>query len=502
MRVQNSNTLQAFWYGLSSLSTLGITLVSAALLSRYFDKTEYGTYRQIVYVYSTLLVIFSAGFPKVYAYYLPRYSIEQGRDIAWKITGLLFVCGAIFSVTLYVFSDFFGSVLRNDELARGLRVFSPIPILLMPTLGLEGIYTTYRKAQYLVVYNTITRLITLFCIVGPVIILHGTYIHAIYGWIVASVLKLGAALYMKDLPFKGVAREKAMLGLKEILAYSFPIAKASLWGILILAASQFYISRYFGTEEFAVFSNGFIEIPFVKMITGSAAAVLMPVFSKMVYDRSSTEQFVTLWRNVLIKSATLIYPLAAFGIVNAKYIVVLLYSEKYAASGIYFQLITFTSFFSVIIVAPLIFAMGKTKIYSRIHFILGIVTWSLGYLVVIIFHSPVAFALLVVILTILKLLILTRMVAGFFNIGFFSLFPVKNFGTLLLHSTIILLLINIPLNIYGDQLSYIMQFGINLFLFPVLLLTTGRFLQINYLEVLGSFYHKKGGSTTKKSQQL
>jgi O-antigen/teichoic acid export membrane protein len=381
VRVKDSNTLQAFWYGLSSLSTLGITLISAALLSRYFDKTEYGTYRQIVYVYTTLLVIFSAGFPKVYAYYLPRYSLEQGRSISWKITGLLFISGLFFSITLFFFSGVFAQVLRNPELSRGLKLFSPIPMLLLPTLGLEGIYTTYRKSHLLVIYNTITRLITLFCIVGPVILFNGTYVHAIYGWIVAAVLKLLAALYMKDRPFKGVGQEKALLGLKEILTYSFPIAKASLWGILILAASQFYISRYFGTEEFAVFSNGFIEIPFVKMITGSAAAVLMPVFSKMVYDKSSTKSFVELWRSVLSKSATLIYPMAFFGIVNAKYIIVLLYSDKYLESTIYFQLITITSFFSVIIVAPLIFAMGKTKIYSRVHFFSGhrnLGTWLCG----------------------------------------------------------------------------------------------------------------------------
>ena len=487
MRVNNSNTLQAFWYGLSSLSTMGLTLISAALLSRYFDKTEYGTYRQVVYVYSTLLVIFSAGFPKVYAYYLPRYSLAQGKNISWKITGLLFVSGVFFSVALFVGSDFFATVLRNDELSRGLRAFSPVPLLLMPTLGLEGIYTTYRKTQYLVVYHTLTRIVTLSCILVPVIVFKGTYLHAIYGWIVASVLQLIAALFMKDLPFRGISQEKAMLGLKEIFAYSFPIAKASLWGILILSASQFFISRYFGTEEFAVFSNGFIEIPFVKMITGSAAAVLMPVFSKMVYDKSSTEEFVNLWRSVLVKSATLIYPMAVFGIVNAKYIIVLVYSQKYADSTIYFQLITLTSFFSVIIVAPIVFAMGKTKIYSRVHFILGIITWSLGYVVVIIFNSPVAFAILVVVLTILKLIVLIAFVARSFNVGFLSLFPVKKFGILLLHSSVILLLINIPLNHFLGHLNYIALLAINSLTFPILLLLSGSFLNLGYLEVLQSF---------------
>jgi O-antigen/teichoic acid export membrane protein len=501
VRLKNSNTIQAFWYGLSTLSALGISLVSAALLSRYFDKTEYGTYRQVVYVYSTLLVIFSAGFPRVYAYYLPRYSLAEGKNISLKITGLLFLSGLIFSVVLFVSADLIASVLRNDELGRGLRAFSPVPLLLMPTLGLEGIYTTYRKAQYLVVYNTLTRLITLACIIGPVILFHGSYIHAIYGWIAASVLQLFAALYMKDLPFKGISQEKTLLGLKEIFAYSYPIAKASLWGILILAANQFFISRYFGEEEFGVFSNGFIEIPFIRMITGSASAVLMPVLSKMVHEKNSKESFVELWRSVLTKSATLIYPIAAFGIINARSIIVLIFSEKYEASTIYLQLITVSSLFSVIIIAPLIYSLGKTKIYSRVHFIIGVITWILGYVVVLVFNSPVAFAVFVVILTIVKSLILIRVVAGILKVKFLSLFPVNKFTVLLMHSLIVLFLINTPIQIYGESLSPIVLLGINSLLFPVFLVLTGRFVKINYLEVFNSFYRKKGKETAKITQE-
>lgn len=501
MRANNSNTLQAFWYGLSTLSALGISLVSAALLSRYFDKTEYGTYRQVVYIYSTLVVIFSAGFPRVYAYYLPRYSLAQGKNISLKITGLLFVSGVIFSVVLYTSSDLIATVLRNDELARGLRAFSPVPLLLMPTLGLEGIYTTYRKAQYLVVYNTLTRLVTLACIIGPVIIFHGSYIHAIYGWIAASVLQLIAALYMKDLPFKGLDQEKTILGLKEIFAYSFPIAKASLWGILILAANQFFISRYFGAEEFGVFSNGFIQIPFISMITSSASAVLMPVLSKMVHEKSSKESFVELWRSVLTKSATLIYPIAAFGIINARSVIVLLYSEKFEASTIYLQLITVSSLFSVIIIAPLIYSLGKTKIYSRVHFFIGVATWALGYIVVLIFDSPVAFAVFVVILTILKSLILIAVVARILKVDFLSLFPVSRFALLLIHSLIVLILINTPLRIYGNALSEIVLLGINGLLFPVFLVLTGRLVKINYLDVFNSFYRKKGKETAKITEE-
>ncbi|NMD00138.1 MAG: oligosaccharide flippase family protein [Bacteroidales bacterium] len=101
MKNNNSNTFQAFWVGIGSMSSYALGIISAAILSRYFDKSEYGTYRQILYVYNTLLIIFTAGLPKVFNYYLPRYSIEQGKDIVWKISKALFFAGLIYSLFLF-----------------------------------------------------------------------------------------------------------------------------------------------------------------------------------------------------------------------------------------------------------------------------------------------------------------------------------------------------------------------------------------------------------------
>src|SRR5665647_3020615 len=106
---------------MGSISSFALGIISAAILSRYFDKAEYGTYRQILYVYSTLLVIFSAGLPKVFAYFLPRFTLAQGKSIIWKISKLLFFLGLVFSIFLFCFSGIIADVLKNPELAVGLK---------------------------------------------------------------------------------------------------------------------------------------------------------------------------------------------------------------------------------------------------------------------------------------------------------------------------------------------------------------------------------------------
>lgn len=264
MQKQNpSNSSQAFWVGMGSFSSFALAIVSAAILSRYFDKEEYGTYRQILYVYNTLLIIFTAGLPKVFAYYLPRYPRSQGKYIVWKISKLLFLFGAFFSVFLFGLSDLIAKILNNPELAIGLKYFSPIPMLLLPTLGIEGIFSTYKKTIYIAIYNTLSRILMLIFIVTPVILFHGSYLYAIYGWIIVSVITLVIAYYFKGIPFKNTKTEKAILSLKEVFSYSLPLVYASIAGIALRSANEFFISRYFGTKTFAEFSNGFIQLPFV-----------------------------------------------------------------------------------------------------------------------------------------------------------------------------------------------------------------------------------------------
>ena len=116
MSLNNSNTGQAFWLVLGSLSTMAISIVSAMVLSRYFEKAEYGTYRQILFVYNSFLVVFSAGLPKVFAYFLPRIDKSEGKELVNRITKLLFFLGLLFGGFLYLTSGWISIALNNPAL--------------------------------------------------------------------------------------------------------------------------------------------------------------------------------------------------------------------------------------------------------------------------------------------------------------------------------------------------------------------------------------------------
>ena len=61
---------------------------------------EYGTYRQVIYIYSTLLMIFSFGLPGAYSYFLARVPVEEGQAVIRKFSVLFWGLSSVFSVTL------------------------------------------------------------------------------------------------------------------------------------------------------------------------------------------------------------------------------------------------------------------------------------------------------------------------------------------------------------------------------------------------------------------
>lgn len=466
---------------MGSLSSFALGIVSAAILSRYFDKDEYGTYRQILYVYNTLLIVFSAGLPKVYGYFLPRFSLEEGKSIIKKVSTLLLIFGLFFSVSLYIFSGLIATLLKNPELEVGLKYFSPVPLLLLPTLGLEGIFSTYKKTVYLAIYNTLTRLLMLIFIITPVIYFKGGYLEAIYGWIAVSIISFFLAQYFINIPFKNVAHKKASFSIKSVFDYSLPLVAASISGIAIKAADQFYISRYFGSEAFAEYANGFIQLPFISMITSATSVVLMPAFSKMIHEKTEIENVVKLWKNTLEKSAVLTYPLVIFFIFNAAPIVILLYSETYFNSVVYFQIAMILNFFNIIVFAPLLFSMGETKFYFRIHFFFAIWSWLGAYALIQIFFNPVAIALFSVLNSILLVILCVLKSSKLLKVGFLSLFPISKILKISLHSSIVLIIISQVLS-YANIDNKVFLLAVSGISFLLLLLLTSGFFKIDYLE--------------------
>ena len=111
--MSTNNTKQTTWVAIGSLCSYCITLVSSMILSRHFNKTDYGTYRQVLYVYHTLLTVFTLGLPRAFSYFLPRVPNDEAKNLIAKLTHLFLILGIVFSLGLFFFSPLIAKWMNN-----------------------------------------------------------------------------------------------------------------------------------------------------------------------------------------------------------------------------------------------------------------------------------------------------------------------------------------------------------------------------------------------------
>jgi O-antigen/teichoic acid export membrane protein len=482
--VATNNTKQAAWVAIGSLFSFAVGVISPMILSRFFTVGDYGTYKQVMYVYTTLLSVFTIGLPKAYAYFLPKYSYEQSKAIINKITSLFLLLGILFCVMLFLGAGTIANLLGNPELTLALRVFSPVPLFLLPTMGLDGIFATYQKTQFLALYTIITKITTILLTVLPVIIFKGNYIYAIIGFDIASILTCITALALRSLPIKQYPKNPTDVSYTEILNFSVPLLFASIWGMLYTSVNQFFVSRFFGKEAFAIFSNGFTELPFIGMVVGSISTVLLPVFSRLEKGGSMSGDMIYIWNSAMLKSAKILFPISIFSIFMAHLVMICLYGGSYEGSTIYFQIKNIYGLFYIVPFAPLLIAMGKTSIYSNITMYFTFLLITLDVLCINLFDSPIYIAIVSEACSIVKIIVFFIIIAKLSYISVSDILPLKQ----LIYILAVSVVASLPTYFVSTMLSW-NKFCLllcDVLLFCVFYYTLCRLGRISYKNIVSS----------------
>lgn len=437
---KTNNTIQAFWVGIGSFCALGVSMLSVIILSRYFNKADYGTYRQVLYVYQTLLIVFALGLPNAYSYFLPRVNPNEAKSLIKKITQLFYLLGGLFSLLLFISSPQIAAILNNPQLELALKIFSPVPFLLLPTMGLDGILATYQKNRYMALYNVISKSLILVCVALPAILWNGTYIEALAGFVVASFISFLIANHLKYKCVMAKWHRPTTVSYREVMNFSLPLLLASLGGILFVSADNFFISRFFGEEVFAEFANGSLELPFVGMVINACSTVLFPLFSERIHKNQCPRiAILPTWISVFKKTIMLTYPLILFFIVYADYIMKVLYGVVYVDSGSYFRIKLMVNFFTVVSYFPILATLGASKFYCRVQIIAAIILIVLEYASILVFHSPYVITMISVFCKIGMIVVLLASVSKRLQVRFLEMIPMKVVAMILFPALCILL---------------------------------------------------------------
>lgn len=468
---------------------MALGFVSSAILARYFNKVDYGTYKQVIYVYSTLSTLFIIGLPSVFGYLLPRLNRGGQKKLVSTINKIFILLGLAFSLVLFSCAGILADILKNPDLKLALRIFSPFPLFTLPALGVEGIYTALRKTKYIALYTTCNKLISLIFIVTPVVFFHCSYIGALIGWGVANFIVFLLSIYMKNRPFVDVKTEIVPNMYKTIFSYCLPLVGAFFAGFAISSAGQFFVSRYYGTAAFADFSNGCLSIPIAAMIASSVKQVLVPVISKAHHEKHYSEISRT-YSNACSKSMLLIFPILVFAIVFAVPLMTFVYGSIYYTSASFLRVYLIRDFCSALPYFSVLMAFGKSNLYMNLHIAGAIFVWGADACAVFILQLP-AYSIVFndSLFHILCSAVVFYYIFRKYHINLFSRELIKNIVVILFHSAAIAFAVYYLMKwltgiIYFASIPFY-NLAIGGAIYLIVLVVTGKLIKVNYLQVAG-----------------
>jgi O-antigen/teichoic acid export membrane protein len=149
---------------------------------------------------------------------------------------------------------------------------------------------------------------------------------------------------------------------KQQLAYALPFEMAVVLEIMQATLHQYAISYNFDAATFAIYSVGCFQIPLVDLMATSAANVMMVKMAGAIRDdRPST--VVAVWHDTTRKLALILFPMVGVLLVNAREIIVLLFTDSYAASVPIFMVWSSTILLAAFPVD------GVMRVYAQMRFL-------------------------------------------------------------------------------------------------------------------------------------
>lgn len=332
-----------------------VKTIVGIVLARMLSQTEYGTYRQLFLIYTTLSTIVLLGIPQSMLYFIPKLGDEEKRrSFISRSIDLVSLLAILMVFGVILFRPLISRAFSNAQLLPLLLIFAFYPLYMFVNQIFSSVMLGMKEPLRLVKFSIFSMATDLVLILGTAlvfrkleIIVLGLVTAAFIQWLYA---RIGLSKEASDYKF-------AWEDYKQQLRFSLPIGLSAIIGILAVQMDKIVISTYFDPAQYAIFSVGAMELPFIGILVNSVYSVILPAMS----SSGSPELMAQLYRGSVRKNALIIFPVAAVFFVLASDIMSFLYSSRYEGAAIYFRIYLFTLPIRVGIFGLIFQAVNRTK---------------------------------------------------------------------------------------------------------------------------------------------
>ncbi|MBI1749152.1 MAG: lipopolysaccharide biosynthesis protein [Acidobacteria bacterium] len=341
------------------------------LIVRALTQYDYGTYRQVLLLYTTLYLIGDMAFAQSLYFFVPRER-EKARAFLGQALVAVLALSAAWSAGIMLLAGPIAAFFGNPALAAHMALLSALLSLNLltkiPEVGLVTLKRIGASSLNITVFESLK-----FVMVVAVLKWHASIDSILAAMILATALRMAALLVQM--------RDTAWFSLTPRLGEQFRYSM-SLWlpGLLNNAgiyAHQYIVGYYFNPEQYAIYAVACFQIPLIGVVTSS----VNEVFLVRATEFRSQERFDDLYRlyqNACRKVLMILVPAAVAFAALSRPLIELLFTKRYLASAPLFVLIVLALPLSGLLQDGIFRACAAMRAYSLFYMMRVALALGLG----------------------------------------------------------------------------------------------------------------------------
>jgi O-antigen/teichoic acid export membrane protein len=317
-------------YGFGNIINRFLGFLLLPLHTYFFNPSEYGIY-SLVYSFGFFAAVFylfgmETSFQK---YFIETKEQEHRKKIFSTTLLLLFITSFLFSLLIYIFSDFIAGLLtgsRNNGILVKLLsvlllidVLSRFPMILINSLQLSKIYTIINVGAVSV--NILANLL--------LIAVLGMGIEAIFYSLIVSYLFMLIVSLVYCREYLSINLDKTKI--KTLVKFAHSFLYYGIFLIILDQADKFIIQYYKGSDEVGIYSACYRIGMIMNLLISGFRTAWIPFFLNLKDEQNNKEIFSKVFTYFVYGGMLFFLFIALFGtdIVEFKFGSFSLLDEKY-----------------------------------------------------------------------------------------------------------------------------------------------------------------------------
>ena len=349
---------------LARFFAFGIMLVIPVVLTRYLTQEDYGSYRQLILLFTTLQPFFLFGIPASLRYFMPRAEEKDASVFVSHALLFIFFSGILLFLILSFTGGFLTSLLYNNDLSEYMLLLGLHAFLFLGSSFIGILMIVNDDVNLSAVVAVLFGVLDIIFMCGTVII-YQDITGLLIGIITAGSIKylVVVAYVLRNFDLKGKLIDKPKF--KVQLAYSFPIGLAAILGVINVNIDKYFISFYLDPEAFAVYSIGAYLTPIVLVVQRSVTDIIIPRMSKM-HKQNKLKDMRELWHESIRKFGLIIFPITGFLLIAAHDVITIFFPASYGQAASVLSIYLFLLPIGITSYAAIFMSTGKTDIIFKL----------------------------------------------------------------------------------------------------------------------------------------